>query len=197
MLSVNYLEQIIADMNSGAVDLEHTMRRLDFDMAHRDEPVKLIDYAPQINDPLESLLRKEHQEAVYDALDYLFEVLCDDDMTTWSMVANGRTDEEIAEYLGISLDSLPYRYERIRSYADGIQRLLRSDTPQYFAASPKVKVRYPMDAARHHGIGGHQGKKRWVTSERCVLPEYFRECFGDDATICTLCERRCDNAKRR
>jgi hypothetical protein len=189
-LSVDYLEQIIADMNSGAVDLAHTQARLDFDMAKRDKPMKLTDYAPIPSDPLDGIIATEHRNALADALEYLCEVLCDEDKRAWAMVAHGYTDEDIADALGISLSTLRYRYERIREYADGIQGLLRKDSPEYYASSPKVKVRYPMDAARHHGIGGHQGKKRWVTSERCVLPEYFKECFGDDATICTLCERR-------
>ena len=186
----DYLAEIIDDLNSGIITIETAQSRLDFDMAKHDRPIKLIDYAPIPSEPLDGLVEAEHRNALADALDYLCEVLCDDDKRAWAMIAHGYTDEDIADALGISLSTLRYRYARIREYADGIQGLLRKDPPEYYASSPKVKVRYPMDAARHHGIGGHQGKKRWVTSERCVLPEYFKECFGDDATVCTLCERR-------
>jgi hypothetical protein len=61
------------------------------------------------------------------------------------------------------------------------------------ASSPKYKIAYPCEFFQSVNAGGHfrkpkEGEKpKYITDEECVMPEYFKECFKDNKTICGIC----------
>ena len=85
------------------------------------------------------------------------------------------------KYFEITKNGVAYRLERIREYADGMQGLLRIEPRQYTATTPKIKVRYPMDAAK--------------AKKPCGIPEYLNE--AGVPSVCTLCERSCSQCQTK
>ena len=172
-MSRDYLKQIIDDVNSGVISIATAESRLSFDMAQRDKAPHIEDYMELPRDPLDIIVAAERKEKLDDAIGYLKEVL---DTPLWNMlvlVSQGYTNDDLAEYFGITKNGVAYRLERIREYADGMQGLLRIEPWQYTADTPKIKVRYPMDAAK--------------AKKPCGIPEYLDE--AGVPSVCTLCER--------
>ena len=169
---IDYLKQIIDDLNDGIITVETAQNRLDFDMKKRDKPVKLIEYSEQPRDPLDIVVSDERTEELIDAVAYLKEVLDDSDWTVLCGISNGITYDAIAKDIGTSVSNVAYRIAHIKRYADGIQRLLRKDPPLYYATTPKVKVAYPMDSAK--------------AMKPCGIPKYLRN--AGVPSLCTLCE---------
>ena len=168
-MSRDFLAETIADLNDGIITLATAQSRLNFDMAQRDKAPHIEDYIETPRDPLDIMLAKERKAKLDDAIAYLYEVL---DKPLWTMlvlVSQGYTDDDLAEYFGITKNGVAYRLERIREYADGMQDLLRIEPRQYTADTPKIKVRYPMDAAK--------------AKKPCGIPEYLHH-----RAVCTLCE---------
>ena len=169
----DYLKQIIADVNDGVISIATAESRLSFDMAQRDKAPHIEDYIETPRDPLDIMVAAERKAKLDDAIAYLYEVL---DKPLWTMlvlVSQGYTDDDLAEYFEITKNGVAYRLERIREYADGIQSLLRIDPRQYTADTPKIKVRYPMDAAK--------------AKKPCGIPQYLNE--AGVPSVCTLCDR--------
>lgn len=172
-MSRDFLAETIADLNDGIITLAAAQSRLSFDMAQRDKAPHIEDYIETPRDPLDIMLAKERKAKLDDAIAYLYEVL---DKPLWTMlvlVSQGYTDDDLAEYFEITKNGVAYRLERIREYADGMQVLLRIEPRQYTADTPKIKVRYPMDAAK--------------AKKPCGIPEYLDE--AGVPSVCTLCDR--------
>ena len=177
---MDFLKQLIDDYNAGRVDLGQTLNRLEFDMWKKDKAPIPEDYMKVPLDPLDIMLEKERTMQLEDMLDYLKKEL---DSTNWKIlvkVARGERQEDIAADLGISQSRVSRRLQTIRKHSEGLDELLRKMSPVYTADSPKIKIRYPMDAAQEN-------------RKHCEIPEYLAECFGDDFTRCCLC----DNCKRK
>ena len=175
-MAVDYLRQLVEDYNAGRVTLGDTLNRLEFlDWSENKKPLP-DDYAKVPRDPADILVAKERQEALQGFLVKFRERLSDDNWRVIVMVSQGLTYEEIGKRLGISQPAVSKRLKTIRKYAEGLDELLRQDSPVYEAGSPVIKVAYPMDAAM-----GNQRK--------CRVPEYLAESFGDDKTCCCYCEK--------
>ena len=168
-MSRDFLAETISDLNDGIITLATAQSRLSFDMAQRDKAPHIEDYMETPRDPLDVIVASERKAKLDDALVYLKEVLERDDWNMLVLVSQGYTDDALAEYFGITKNGVAYRLERIREYADGIQSLLREEPRQYTATTPKIKVRYPMDAAK--------------AKKPCGIPEYLHH-----RAVCTLCE---------
>ena len=172
-MSRDFLAETIADLNDGIITLAAAQSRLNFDMSQRDNAPHIEDYMEMPRDPLDIIVAAERKEKLDDALVYLKEVLERDDWNMLVLVSKGYTDDALAEYFEITKNGVAYRLERIREYADGIQSLLREEPRQYTATTPKIKVRYPMDAAK--------------AKKPCGIPQYLDE--AGVPSVCTLCDR--------
>ena len=170
---IDYLKQIIDDVNDGIISIETAQSRLNFDMSQRDNAPHIEDYMEMPRDPLDIIVAAERKAKLDDALGYLKEVLKRDDWNMLVLVSKGYTDDALAEYFEITKNGVAYRLKRIREYADGIQSLLREEPRQYTATTPKIKVRYPMDAAK--------------AKKPCGIPQYLDE--AGVPSVCTLCDR--------
>ena len=172
-MSLDFLAETISDLNDGIITLATAQSRLNFDMSQRDNAPHIEDYMEMPRDPLDIIVAAERKAKLDDALVYLKEVLERDDWTMFVLVSQGYTDDDLAEYFGITKNGVAYRLERIREYADGMQGLLRIEPRQYTATTPKIKVRYPMDAAK--------------AKKPCGIQEYLNE--AGVPSVCTLCDR--------
>ncbi len=175
-MAVDYLRQLVEDFTAGRVTLGDTLNRLEFlDWSENKKPLP-EDYAKIPRDPADIMVEKEREVALQKALVRLREQLSEDNWNVIVMVTKGMTYDEIGERMGITHQAVSKRLNTIRKYAEGLDVLLRADSPIYEAGSPVVKVAYPMDAAM---------KNR----RKCRVPEYLAETFRDDKTVCCYCEK--------
>lgn len=180
---VDYLEQLVKDYNDGVVDLTDTLNRLEFlDWKDNKRPLP-EDYVKVPRDPLDIIIEDERQQQLRDALMYLKEILSPQNWQIIVMISRGKNYNEIGDVLGITHQAVSKHIETIRKQAGGLDKFLRKQSPHYEAGSPKVKVCYPMDAAKKD-------------KRRCEIPEYLKECFSDGHVVCCLCDkctRKTDN----
>ena len=175
-MAVDYLRQLVEDFTAGRVTLGDTLNRLEFlDWSENKKPLP-EDYAKIPRDPADILVEKEREDALQKALVSLREQLSEDNWKVIVMVTKGMTYDEIGERMGITHQAVSKRLNTIRKYAEGLDVLLRADSPIYEAGSPVVKVAYPMDAAMKF-------------QRKCKIPEYLAERFRDDKTVCSYCEK--------
>ncbi|BAL85145.1 hypothetical protein SELR_pSRC300720 (plasmid) [Selenomonas ruminantium subsp. lactilytica TAM6421] len=175
-MAVDYLRQLVEDYNAGRVTLGDTLNRLEFlDWSENKKPLP-EDYMKVPRDPADVLVEHEREKGLEDALVELRKRLSEDNWNIIVMISKGLTYEEIGKHLGISQQAVSKHLKTIRKYAEGLDELLRRDSPVYEAGSPVVKVAYPMDAAMKN-------------QRKCRIPAYLEEAFGDNETCCCYCEK--------
>lgn len=175
-MAIDYLAQLVDDYTDGVVDLEGTLNRLQFlDWAENKKPLP-EDYQRTPRDPADILVENERTEELQRAVVELREELSPVNWQILVLIANGCSMERIGKKLGITHQAVSKRLGTIRRAASGLREYLKQDPPIYEAGSPKVKVTYPMDAARNN-------------HRHCEIPAYLAECFGDTKTLCCYCER--------
>ena len=175
-MAVDYLRQLVDDYDKGIVDLEGTLNRLEFlDWSENKKPL-YEDYKNPPRDPADILVDDERSEELRKAIVDLRHTLSPDNWRILVMIADGYTAERIGKRFGISHQAVSKRLATIRKEATGLQEYLHRDSPVIPAGNPKVKVAYPMDAARNN-------------HRHCEIPAYLAECFGDTKTLCCYCER--------
>lgn len=134
------------------------------------------------------------------------------------MYAMGYATRAIGAKIGIDHKAVQRRLERIHGKIlrcqgghladwDVLLRPLQSDKE---ADVPEVMLRWYLDFAENsfvdHGwnVRGEsktysktkpKGRSVWEAKTACRVPEYFHECFGDNATRCTLCGIQCTRRK--
>lgn len=117
----------------------------------------------------------------------------------------GETQATIAEKLGVSRQYITKTLKAIREkcqrYITANHSNIRElfDALAYKAATmiPKAKrkdagyakhkVAYPTEYLMQISITGQWSREKYRLCNRCVVPEYFEKCFGDNNTKCTLC----------
>jgi RNA polymerase sigma factor (sigma-70 family) len=120
----------------------------------------------------------------------------------WLYIVKGKTQEEIAVDFNVSQSAIAQYIKRISKkikndiinmYPSGtyIEELFKEPQSTLEAHSPTVNG-YPYEFLQDVADEGEwrtykNGRKRYITKSKCVLPEYFQECFGDPNTKCSLC----------
>lgn len=173
---MDYLKQLVDDYTNGIVDLEGTLNRLDFlDWTDNKKPLPQ-DYQREPRNPLDIIVENERLEGLCSEIVELKKKLSKENWAIVTMISKGYTTTKIGNILGISHQAVSKRIATIRRIAEPLREYLVSEPSTFEASTPSVKIEYPMDAARKN-------------HRHCEMPEYLRECFHDDKTLCSYCEK--------
>lgn len=158
--------------------------------------------------PEDIYIKKLKDTTVANIIDGLikFNIITKDEYDTLYMwCIDGETHAEIAEKLGVNQSTITRRIksiqekcqEHILNKHQSTQELFDSIYVKAITTIPKAKqkdigyakhkIAYPSEYLCKISITGKWYKEKYILRNRCVIPEFFHECFGDDETKCTLC----------
>lgn len=133
--------------------------------------------------PLNKLIRRENKLRIKQRLEDLYPHLTPLQRKILKLTSEGLSPIEIADELNIShaniysyIDGISQRLKKRKVYVEDFRELLAP--VEDFVYNPRTRAEtFPFERFK-------RGK--------CRLKEYFRECFGDDKTVCPICHK-CKN----
>lgn len=117
----------------------------------------------------------------------------------------GETQATIADKLGTYQKDVSRKIKAIQSKCQWFIEDNYEDTKELFdciaymmitkipkgkrkdAGSPKYCICYPSEYLMKVSMTGKWYKGKYRLKNRCIVPEFLSECFGDNDTKCTLC----------
>lgn len=108
----------------------------------------------------------------------------------------GLSQSEISRIYNKSLNKVRDKFKNIAGsllYQDYIDALTPYSSVRE-ASEAKTKIRYPSEFLSNLSVGGRKGKRVWINHTKCATLDYLDDCFKDNRTCCTYCEK-CKNKK--
>lgn len=150
--------------------------------------------------PEEIMIEQEEYAEIICLIEEIKRILTDSQYNVFfHRHVRGLNTTNTAQCLGISKATVSVTEKRalenIREHFKNrtdIAELLHAKPSMLVAGTPQHKIRYPSEFLSKTYTGGRKGKRRWICYTRCDTGKYIDESFGDDCTVCNMCEK-CKN----
>lgn len=209
------LEKLIAEYNAGLASDEAVTEAMEGsalleDMAQDRKQQRLAEKVyshlenPYGEDPADMVVEKEAMLAIAEYMNLAKQVLHHDEWDIMSLyLAQGWTQQRIADKYEVSQPAIQQRiekiYKKLRRLAAKHELLGRTIREYLLPEASNKEAHSPEPLGMPHEFlqrvseSGYwyisaRGRKHFISKERCLLPEYFKQAFGDDSVACNLCE---------
>lgn len=213
------IANLIDEYNRGIIPLERVEEGLEFlaweqekDQNNRNlltsERIKLCKMSSPIENltPEEILIERERCNDVLDMLKLARRIIGDRDyQILCRYVIDNATQETIAKEFSLTQSTISTILDNICVRISDASKKYSYDmlketiiAPQSVLEAHACETRgYPYEFLQDVNVGGmwkttaRTNKQKFVSQNRCMLPEYFEQSFKDSNTVCNICEN-CD-----
>jgi predicted DNA-binding protein YlxM (UPF0122 family) len=202
---------LIQDINNGLKTEEEGLTSLEFlaweeDTYQNEKQMKVVDKMidghtyPYGVTPEEVVLEKERKREIMEFLAKLSSVLTDKQRKVlWLYAVEGNRPSDVASMLEISKPDFSNIKVRIKTIAERMSR--KAQFREHLLPAQSVLEPHkpescglPFEFLMSQNDGGRTGRKYgrkvYISKEKCLIPEYFEQCFGKNHKVtCSLCEK--------
>ena len=195
------LQQLIRDYEDGILELSQVsygISKLDQEEVNsgtkKDTRIRtaLSDYLREPTEPLEDICEQERTKVLLALIRKIKHELSPSESLVFTLViAQGRTKDYVVKFLGISYATYFRLLKSVQEYLQKFNtdeyKWLNESSSYVEAKKPKDMLRYPMDHFREFYEGQTNKQGNYIT--HCRIERYLDECFHDESTTCSLCDR--------